>query len=100
MSNFQPDINDLFKTGRIITNGTKHFLSKRDTKRQKRNTKRPKIDTKRQAGFSSAFSDGFARPLIIVRDEGSEISADKLLREMIKHWEGEKAAGKLVEIFP
>ena len=70
-STLPSNINDLFVIARRITNGTKHF--------------KPKIGTKRQAGFSSAFSDGFSRPLIIV-DDKSEISADQLLHEMIEHW--------------
>src|SRR5262249_36712234 len=74
------DINDLFDIARRISNETKHF--------------KLKIGTKRQAGFSSAFSDGFSRPLIIVRDDKSEIGADQLLREMIDHWNAEKATGK------
>ena len=45
-----PDgIAELFELARDITNGTKHFKTK-------------KVKTEVQAGFSSGFSDGFAVP--------------------------------------
>jgi hypothetical protein len=85
-SHFQPNITTVFETAREITNGTKHFEPKTNTKRR--------INTKKQAGFSSGFSDGFTRPLIIIRDDKTEISADELLRTMIEAWKQEKADSK------
>ena len=51
---------ETLKVARSNANGTKHFA--------------PRAKTRTQAGFSSAFSDGFARPLIIERSDGREQS--------------------------
>jgi hypothetical protein len=68
-----------FELARRLVNGTKHFKNR--------------IETKTQTGFSSAFSEEFRRPLSIVRDDGSETSADSLLREIVEFWKAEHAAG-------
>jgi hypothetical protein len=70
---------ELFELARRLVNGTKHFANR--------------VRTRTQTGFSSAFSDAFTRPLYVVRDDGSEISADDLLREIIDFWKGEQVAG-------
>lgn len=71
---------EMLDLARKIANGTKHFTQK--------------IKTRKQGGFSSAFSDGFARPLNVETEEGSqisrsygkEISVDILLRRMVEFW--------------
>jgi hypothetical protein len=69
-----------FEEARQITNGTKHFVTR-------------SVKTRKQAGFSSAFSDGFAKPLVIVLEDGSEKSADRLLRELVEFWQGQHRSG-------
>ena len=69
-----------FEVARNITNGTKHFSNK-------------SVTTRTQTGFSSAFNDGFARPLIIQHPDGTEISADQFLRKLIEFWKEQKANG-------
>ena len=64
----------LFDMARHITNGLKHFAIK-PTK------------TLSQSGFSSAFSNAFARPLVIVSSAGYEISADEFIGKMMNFWE-------------
>jgi len=71
---------DVFVTARRITNGTKHYINQN-------------IKTHTQKGFSSGFSDAFARPLIIEWKPGIEKSADILLRELTDFWKEQKAAG-------
>lgn len=63
---------NVFELARNITNGTKHFKSKAKTRTQK--------------GFSSAFSNGFARPLVVEFPDGYEKSADKFLGELVAFW--------------
>jgi hypothetical protein len=65
-----------FEMARKVTNGTKHF--------------KPKIVTRTQTGFSSGFSDAFARPLLIETPDGGEESADNLLRRLIEFWKDQK----------
>jgi len=79
-SSLPPTINNAFEIARKITNGTKHCIQA--------------IETKTQRGFSSDFSDDFARPLIVVQDDGTDLSVDRLIREIIDYWRGEKTAGK------
>lgn len=67
-----PSLADVFELARNITNGTKHF--------------KPKAKTRTQKGFSSGFSDAFARPLIVEFPDGSEKSADRFLCEMVDFW--------------
>ncbi|MGV2842190.1 hypothetical protein [Vibrio cyclitrophicus] len=66
-----------FDVARHITNGTKHCLTR-------------SITTSTQSGFSSAFSDGFARPLNITYDNGVSVSADRFLRPLIDFWQKQK----------
>jgi hypothetical protein len=68
-----------FELARRLVNGTKHFQNR--------------IGTRTQRGFPSAFSNAFARPLYVIRDDGTEISADDLIREIVEFWKAEKAAG-------
>lgn len=68
-----------FNIARKITNGAKHFSVT--------------VTTRTQQGFKSAFSDGFARPLIIEYPDGTEISADQFLRKLIEFWKEQKANG-------
>lgn len=60
-----------FEVARNITNGTKHFSNK-------------SVTTRTQMGFSSEFSDEFARLLIIKYLDGTEISADQFLWKLIE----------------
>lgn len=61
-----------FELARNIANGTKHFLQK--------------TETRRQSGFSSGFTEGFARPLVVKHPDGEEQSVDKLLHDMMDFW--------------
>ena len=70
---------EYFDAARRISNGTKYFA--------------PRADTTVQAGFSSAFSDGFARPLNVILSDGRQVSADKLLRKLVQFWERQKQVG-------
>ena len=63
---------ETFNVARRITNGTKHFAQT--------------VRTRKQGGFSSEFSDEFARPLIIEFSDGKEQSVDILLRNMVGFW--------------
>jgi hypothetical protein len=68
---------DDFEMARKVKNGTKHFKTR--------------IITRTQAGFSSGFSDAFARTLLIEKPDGSEESADNLLRRLIGFWTDQRA---------
>ncbi|WP_235500054.1 hypothetical protein, partial [Vibrio cholerae] len=70
----QKELANLFEMARDITNGLKHFKVKPTT-------------TRSQRGFSSAFSNAFARPLIIVSPSGEEISVDQFLEKMVMFWQ-------------
>ena len=70
---------EMFDLARKIANGTKHF--------------KPKTRTKAQVGFSSAFSDGFARPLNVEYDDGREQSVDLFLRKMVEFWKQQEEVG-------
>ncbi len=75
---------NIFVLAREITNGTKHF--------------RPKAQTRTQGGFSSGFSSGFgkgfARPrLIVTTSDGTEQSADDFLRQIVDFWRQQESAG-------
>ncbi len=78
--NLSPAINNAFELARKLTNGVKHFGHT--------------IETKTQSAFSSGFDESFARPLIVVQDDRSELSVDQLLREIVNYWRGEKTTGK------
>lgn len=75
----EPDQVGTFDVARKITNGTKHF--------------KPKARTHTQGGFSSDFSDEFARPLNVEYDDGTRESADMFLRKMVDFWKKQGAAG-------
>jgi len=70
---------ETFELARNITNGTKHF--------------KPRAKTSTQTGFSSAFSDGFVRPLNVEYDDGTKESADQFLRKMVDFWKKQRASG-------
>jgi len=72
-------MNEMFWLAKGIVDGSKHFRHKRTTRKQ--------------IGFSQDFSDDFARPLIVVRDNGTEMSADKLLHGIDMHWMMERVVG-------
>jgi len=62
-----------FQIARQVANGVKHNLSN--------------ISTRSQAGFSSAFSEAFAKPLVIQDINGSKVSVDKLLKDIMDFWD-------------
>ena len=70
---------DMFVLARGITNGTKHF--------------KPRASTSVQTGFSSAFSDGFVRPLNVEFPDGRQEGVDIFLREMVEFWKRQKQLG-------
>lgn len=45
------------------------------------------VSTRQQTGFSPAFGDQFARPLVVIDSEGTEISVNTLLGTLIGFWE-------------
>ena len=71
---------DIFELARGISNGTKHFL--------------PKATTRTQTGFSSAFSEAFARPLNVefpkdtvdVSLSQKSVSVDLVLSKIVEFW--------------
>lgn len=69
----QPEVEKYLFLSQQIANGTKHFRNKR-------------AKTRAQSGFSSGFGDGFARPLVIQSEDGTECSADQLLRTLVGYW--------------
>ena len=75
----QEEMADIFDLARNISNGTKHF--------------KPKARTTTQIGFSSAFSDAFARPLNVVFPDGKEESADIFIRKMVEFWSDQEKEG-------
>ncbi len=68
-----------FEIARLLTNGIKHDLGN--------------IQTRTQSGFRSGFSNEFARPLVIVRPDGSKISVDDLLHSMFYFWQEQHDKG-------
>ena len=77
----EPDMADIFDLARTIANGTKHF------------SKGARTTT--QTGFSSAFSDAFARPLNVELPDGSTESADRIIRKMVDFWKRQEKLGKI-----
>ena len=69
----------VFEVARGIANGTKHFKAR--------------ATTRVQTGFSSGFSDGFARPLNVIFPDGTQQSADNLLREIVGFWQRQECLG-------
>ena len=76
----QKDLAKDFEIARNITNGTKHFSN-------------DSAKTSTQRGFSSDFSDEFARSLNIEYPDGTKTSVDILLRRIVNFWQGEKDKG-------
>ena len=76
-----PGMAEIFELARNIVNGTKHF------------SERAKTTT--QTGFSSGFSDGFARPLNVEFPDGSTESADRIIRKMVDFWKRQEKLGKI-----
>ncbi|WP_063650531.1 hypothetical protein [Aliivibrio fischeri] len=74
-------LSEYFELARKLTNGTKHCANK--------------VNTKVQTGFSSAFSLGFSKPLIVERDDGSYVSVDELLSSIIGFWKQQQNLIKL-----
>ena len=72
---------DMFESARKLANGTKHFANR--------------VKTHVQKGFSSQFSDHFARPLNIESPNGTRLSADKLLRGMVEFWKRQEQLGRI-----
>ena len=72
-------IAEMLELARKIANGTKHFSQK--------------VKTQVQGGFSSAFSDGFARPLNVEFDDERKESADIFLRRMVEFWIQQEKVG-------
>ena len=75
---------NVFELAKNITNGTKHFL--------------PKAETRAHGGFGPGFGpgfgDGFARPrLIVTIPDGTEQSADDFLRQIVDFWRRQERAG-------
>ena len=62
-----------FELARKISNGTKHF--------------EPRANTHVQGGFSSDFSDEFARPLNVEFPGDREEPVDIFLRELVEFWQ-------------
>lgn len=75
------DVAESFEIARKIANGTKHFKSR--------------IRTRAGPGFSSAFSEGFARPLNVEVSDGREESVDQILRRLIEFWKKQDETGTL-----
>jgi hypothetical protein len=68
-----------FELARNIANGTKHYL--------------PKATTQRHSGYSSAYSNGYARPFVVESSDNTKKSADVFLRELIEFWREEAKNG-------
>ncbi len=78
---YPKDIEEMPGLAKKIADGTKHFV--------------PKAKTRTRRGFSSAFSNGFARPLIIKLPGGGELSVDQLLRKLVEFWKEQDRLGNL-----
>ena len=76
-----PSMAEIFEIARNIVNGTKHF------------SERAKTTT--QTGFSSEFSDEFARPLNVEFPDGSKETADRIIRKMVDFWKRQEKLGKI-----
>lgn len=76
-SRFSSLTEDNFELARKVANSSKHL--------------KINIQTLRQGGFSSAFSDDFARPLNII-DGDRRKSLDQLVSALYTHWENELGA--------
>jgi len=72
-------VGEFFDLARRLVNSTKHFENR--------------IATRTQIGFSPEFSDEFVRPLCIIRDDGSEISANNLIGTLVEFWRDMRVDG-------
>lgn len=79
------DVAHLFGLTRGIANGTKHFKPNRESQY------RPIASV--QIGFSSAFSDAFARPLNVELPDGATESVDTLLGTLVRFWKRQERLG-------
>ena len=70
---------EYFEVARRICNDTKHFLER--------------AETRTQSGYSSSYSDSYARPLMIKISEDKEVSVDCLLKCLLAFWKKMKADG-------
>lgn len=75
----EPSIVEKFDLARRVANGVKHA--------------NPRIETRAQTGFSSAFSNSFARPMKVIQDDGAEVSVDDLLASLMEFWNRQKNKG-------
>ena len=73
------ELAEVFELARLISNGVKHFSLK--------------VVTRRQRGFSSGFSNGFARPLVVELSDDKDLSVDELLRRMVDFWHKQEKLG-------
>ncbi|MCY4594299.1 MAG: hypothetical protein OXC19_05800 [Bryobacterales bacterium] len=77
----EPGMADIFELARTIVNGTKHFSEG--------------ARTTTQTGYSSAYSDAYARPLNVELPDGSTESADRIIRKMVDFWKSQEEMGKI-----
>ena len=78
---YPKDIDEMFDLARKVANGTKHF--------------KPRAKTWVQVGFSSGFSDDFARPLNVEFPGNRELSVDMLLDKLVEFWKEQDQLGTL-----
>ncbi len=74
---------EYFEVARRICNDTKHFNKGLEKE----------VKTRTQFGFSSFFSEFYARPLMIKISEDKEVSVDCLLKCLLGFWEKKKSDG-------
>ena len=79
---YSDDIAEMHKLVGDIANGTKHFVHERAA-------------TRVGPGFSSGFSDGFARPLNVKSCSDREVSVDELLDKLVEFWKEQDQLGNL-----
>jgi hypothetical protein len=77
-----------FQIARALANGFKHFESPLPRPGQVRTGAR--VVTHTQTGFSSDFSEDFARPL-----NAEDVSVDHLLQKLVAFWTDQHAKGAL-----
>lgn len=67
---------------RELANKSKHFKLTGSKSRD--------VPTRRQSGFSSGFSFGFARALVVAMRDGEETSVDQLLDQVLVFWKKQR----------
>lgn len=67
---------------RELANKSKHF--------KLTGAKSRDIPTRRQSGFSSGFSFGFARALVVTTRDGRETSIDQVLDQVLTFWKNQR----------